>query len=330
MVMAMDRISQLDRRIGRRIRLRELHILLGVVQSGSMAKAAQLLAMSQPAVSKAIADLEQALGVRLLDRGPKGVEPTSYGRALARRGAVVFDELRHGVGEIEFLADPSVGEVRLACGEPVGATLVAPVIERLSLTRPGLVFHVTTANTITLEFQELRERKLDLMIGRIVTPFAEDDLWAEPLFGQSIVVVAGAQSRWARRRSVELAELVEEKWILLPPDTPHSTYVVSAFRARGLEPPRATVTSNLIRLREALVATGHFLSAFPAELLHPYKGRHPAIKVLPVNLGPPQPIAIVTMKNRTLSPAVELFIDCARTVAKSMALHDLRLRRDSR
>ena len=103
--MANRSLRHWEHRIGRRLQLRDLHILLTVAQSGSMVRASRDLAMSQPAVSKAIAALEHTLGVRLLDRGPSGVAPTRYGHALLRRGAAVFDELRQGVGEIEFLAE---------------------------------------------------------------------------------------------------------------------------------------------------------------------------------------------------------------------------------
>ena len=92
-------------RIGRRLKLRDLHILLAVAQAGSMSRAADRLAISHPVVSKTIADLEHALGVRLLDRTPQGTEPTAYGRALLSCGTVVFDELRRGVQEIAFLSD---------------------------------------------------------------------------------------------------------------------------------------------------------------------------------------------------------------------------------
>ena len=98
-------------RIGSRLKLRDLHILLTVVQQGSMAKAASKLAISQPAVSKAIADMEHTFGLRLLDRGRSGVEPTAYGRALVTRGQTIFDELKLGVEELAFLADPTVGRV---------------------------------------------------------------------------------------------------------------------------------------------------------------------------------------------------------------------------
>src|SRR5437660_9602027 len=158
--------EQWEARIGRRIRLRDLHILLTVVQWGSMAKAAQRLAVSQPAVSKAIADLEQTLGVRLLDRGPWGVEPTMSGSALVRGGLAMFDELRQGVGEIAFLADPTAGEVRIGCNESLSAALLPAVIGRLSDQYPGVTVHVAQmSRPITVEIRELRERNVDLIIS---------------------------------------------------------------------------------------------------------------------------------------------------------------------
>src|SRR3954453_17781621 len=110
-------IMEWESRIGRRVRLRDLHILSVVVEAGSMAKAATRLHMSQPSISEAIANLEAALRVRLLDRGPRGVEPTRYAITLLRRARVVFDELSQGVRDIEFMADPTVGEVRIGCPE---------------------------------------------------------------------------------------------------------------------------------------------------------------------------------------------------------------------
>ena len=101
---------QLGDRIGRRMKIQDLHVLMTVVQAGSMMKAAALLNTSQPAISRSIADLEDAIGVRLLDRTPQGVKPTGYGRALLDGGAAMFDELRLAVKNIEFLADPTVGE----------------------------------------------------------------------------------------------------------------------------------------------------------------------------------------------------------------------------
>lgn len=104
-------------RIGRHLNPRALHVFLAVVEKGNMAKAAEQLAISRPVVSKTIAGLEVTLGVPLFNRTSQGVEPTLYGRALLKRGLAVFDELRQSVEEIEFLADPSAGELRVAFSE---------------------------------------------------------------------------------------------------------------------------------------------------------------------------------------------------------------------
>src|SRR5262245_49693597 len=108
-------------RIGRRLNLRDLHIVLSVAKCGSMGKAAAELAISQPSISKAIADVEHTVGLRLFDRLPHGIEPTIYGRALLKCGLAVFDELRQGVRELEFLTDPAAGELRIGCTETMAA-----------------------------------------------------------------------------------------------------------------------------------------------------------------------------------------------------------------
>src|SRR5262245_38082414 len=157
---------QWDERIGRKIKLRDLHILLAVVQAGSMAKAGIQLAVSQPAISKAIAEMEHALGVPLLDRSSRGVEPTRYGRAIIKRSLAVFDELKQGVKEIEFLSDPTVGEISIGSTEPLSAGLVTRVIDRLSSQHPLVSFQVVQGDPATL-LRYLGERKVEVALARM-------------------------------------------------------------------------------------------------------------------------------------------------------------------
>ena len=128
----MARLIQWEQLIGRRLRLRDLFVFFTVVEYGSMARAAAKLGVSTPSISEAISGLEHALGVRLLDRSPQGVVATCYGEALLMRGRAAFDELRQGIRDIEFIADPSAGEVRIGCPESIAAGLLVPVLERLS------------------------------------------------------------------------------------------------------------------------------------------------------------------------------------------------------
>jgi len=304
-------------RIGRRLKLRDLHILLAVAKSGSMGKAASELAISQPSISKAIADVEHAVGLRLLDRGPHGIEPTIYGRALLKCGIAVFDELRQGVKELDFLTDPHAGELRIGCTETMAAGFVSAVIDRLTRQYPRVAFHLVPADTATLVHRELHERKVEVVVTATMTLGLERDLNVEILFDDRFVAMAGAESRLLRRRRLKLADLINERWILPPADSLPGTSIAQAFRAIGLEPPRAQMVSFSLPLHHHLLATGLFITMLPMSMLR--FGKHLPLKLLPVDTsGGPYPTGIVTLKNRTLSPLAQLFIDCARDVARPM------------
>jgi DNA-binding transcriptional LysR family regulator len=264
-----------------------------------------------------VRDLEHTLGVQLLDRSPRGVEPTLYGGALVRRSLTVFDELRQGVGEIEFMGNPTVGEVRIGCFEWVLATLMAPIIERLSSQYPGVIVHVTQTNPATLALDELRDRNIDLLIGRLGLAAEQDDLEAEVLLEDPMVVVAGAQSPWARLRKIELADLMDQKWILYPPNSEPAALVERVFQARGLALPQASVTTHSHYLRDILLDAGQYLAITPISMLCVYNRNRVAVKRLALDLGiKSSPMAIFTLRRRTLF--IELFIECVRATAKTI------------
>jgi DNA-binding transcriptional LysR family regulator len=310
-----------ESQIGRRLRLRDLHVFFTVVQHGSMAKAAVQLGISQPAVSEVIAYLEHALGVRLLDRSPQGIEPTMYGNALLKRSIAAFDELKQSVRDIEFLADPTTGEIRIACPLAIAFTVIPHVIERFSEKYPCVVLHFDEVASVSAarNFPELRDRKYDLILARESSLQAEDhradDLKIDTLFEDQLVITAGAKSKWARRRKIDLAELVDEPWIMQAPHTWNHQRLAEAFHARGLDMPKAGLVTLSMPVITHFLAKGQSIAAIPKSV-----ARFNSLNVLPVDLpARPWPVAIVTLKNRTLSPVVERFIACAREVTKSMA-----------
>jgi DNA-binding transcriptional LysR family regulator len=308
-----------NQRVGRRLKLRDLHIFLAVVQAGSMAKAAAELAISQPAVSKAIADLEYALGLRVLDRSRHGAEPTMYGQALVRRGVAIFDELKQGIEELEFLADPTAGELRIGNSEATAASVLPVIVDQLLQQHPRINLKVFQAVFATTQYRELRERSIDLLLGRIPTPFIEEDLEAQVLFDDPIAVIAGRESRWARCRKLKLSDLANERWVLPPPESLPGSAIISLFHALGLDAPRAPVATLSVHLACNLVATGRFVTILPSSILR-FSAKNLSLKELPIKLPiQPRPTGIVTLKNRTLSPVARLFIDCAHAVVKPLA-----------
>jgi DNA-binding transcriptional LysR family regulator len=303
-------------RIGRRIKLRDLHILMAVADTGSMAKAAARLRISHPAISKTISDLEATLGVRLLDRGSQGAELTAHGEVLLRCGINVFDEMQQGLRSLEHLSDPNSGEVRLGCTDIILHSLVPPIVREFSAKYPGVQLDVKLTNPGEYQIQELRERRIDLLITRATVQ--QDDFHSEVLFDEPLVFVVGAHSELLQKRRIALKDIIKSNWVLPPYDSAPGAIVGEVFRANGFSPPKPVVKTIAIQLTVSLIASGEFVGILPASVAV-LSAHQAALKVLPLkSAGPRISAEIVFLKNRTLSPAVEAFIDCAREVTKSL------------
>jgi DNA-binding transcriptional LysR family regulator len=307
-------------RVLRRLKLRELQMLVAVVEHGSMAKAAERLSITRPVVSKTISDLERTLGMRLLDRHPHGLEPTPFGRALLKRSTTVFAELRQGIEELQFLADPSAGVLRLGASEYMAAGLVPGVIDRLSRQHPGLLFQLSLGDASSLQAGELRRREIEFGIARMLAIEPEPDVETEVLFHERVFIAAGPGNKWAGRRRIAPADLVGEPWILAPPELVEGSPIVEAFRALGVNLPQARVIGLSLPLRNGLLATGRFLTIVPGSVLR-FGAERALLKVLPVELPPWRfPVVIMRLRNRTLSPMAELFIQHVRQLSKALMM----------
>jgi DNA-binding transcriptional LysR family regulator len=308
------RAVEWKRRLASRLKLHDLHIFLTVAEEASMGKAAQRLAISQPSVSKAISNIEHTIGVRLLDRTARGVELTVYGRALVKRGMGAFDELGQGIKDIEFLADPMAGEVRVGCPDAIASGLLSVVLGRFARKYPRVTVSVVAANTP--EFGLLRERNVDLLLGEIPLPLAEEDLDAEALYKDRPLIVSGDQTRWAGRRKIELSELSDQPW-LLPRETIFSALLAEAFQLKGLSLPKLGVRSYSAHQRLSLLVSDGFIGAESGSLLRSNIERFP-LRVLPVDFAVRSfTVGIITLRYRTMSPITHTFIDCARNIAKT-------------
>ena len=310
-----------ESQIGRRLKLRDLHVFSTVVQRGSMAKAARELGVSHPAVSEVIAGLEHALGVRLFDRSAQGVEPTIFGDALLKRSVAVFDELKQSIRDIEFLSDATTGEVRIGSIEGPWFTLLPEVIRRFSEQYPRIQVHTDLIDHSEV-FLALRERRYDCVLippSTRTQDKAADDLTVEILYDDKVIVAASAHSKWARHRKIDLAELIEEPWIMSGSTAWTRPFIEKIFEAAGLSHPNPAVATGSIILRARLIVGSPCLGTFLSSVLRRLIADNYALTALPVDLhANASSIGIVTLKNRTLSPVVERFLACVRDVAASL------------
>jgi len=272
-----------------------------------MAKASAKLAISHPVVSKTVSDLEHTLGVPLFDRNSRGVALTPFGEALLKCGTNVFDDMRHGLKEIEFLADPTSGKLAVGGPEIVMAGILPAISESFLRRFPGVQLRVVHADTALMQFNQLLDRDV------------EDDLVSEPLLEEPFVAVAGKDSQWARRRRIELSELVEEYWVLPPYDSAPGVLIVELFHRSGVKPPEASIVTLSVQLTITLITSGSFVGLLPSAVAR-LSAKRVGLKILPVKLpGIRYSVEIITVRNRAASPLAKLFIEEARAVAKSLS-----------
>jgi DNA-binding transcriptional LysR family regulator len=316
------RIADWENWVGRHLRLRDLHVFATVTKEGSMARAAQRLGITQPAVSKVVADLEYTLKVRLLDRGRRGVEPTAYGRALLKRGNAAFDELKQCVMDIDFLSDPASGELRIGCSEAIAVANLPPILLDFSGRYPRVSLSVIEVPPPVRNLTALYERTCDIILVRLETTASDhslgDDANVEELFEDRIVAAVNKTSRWARRRKIDLADLADTPWILTMKNTFNHACVMDAFQSRGLAMPPVVLMSQLVPLRAYFLAHGDYIATFTTSILR-FNAALFGLKELPIRLSDRRSIiAMVTLRNRTLNPIAERFIEHIREFTKSM------------
>jgi DNA-binding transcriptional LysR family regulator len=299
----------------RRVTLRELRLLLAVSRSGSILKAAENVGLTQPAVSRAIADLEDTIGVRLFDRTNRGVEETPQGRILLDRTRGMFEEMRLAIEEIDAVADATVGEVRIGGTPAMCGGLLAHAVSLVVAARPGVRHQVQEMEAERLA-SAIRARGLDLALGREPATQADGEIAFEKLFDDHLFVVAGQRHPLASQRRVLPRHLAEQRWLL--PDAESQTYrqVDAALRRHGVLLPPTTVTTMSILMRYQLLQTGVFVTAMHGSALR--HCRLPAIRVLPIELDAVIPVGLSRLKGRTLAPAAEAFADALREISASM------------
>jgi DNA-binding transcriptional LysR family regulator len=321
-----SKITARSETIGHRLKLQHLSVAMAVAQQGSMGKAARQLAVSQPVVSKTIADLEHLLGVRLFDRSPQGVEPTLYCHALLKRSVGIFDDVRTSIEEIQFLADPVAGDLRIGSTEPLLAGVVTATMERLWPKYPRIALRALQADAATLINRDLPERRIELAVVPMISPLLRDDLVATILYRDSWHVVAGIRSPWTRRKKVELAELADAFWCATPLETSIGSLLADAFRAKGLDPPRLAVSSVMSPpIVARFLEQDRFVAVIADSLLNFFYARRLPLRKVPVELeAPPFAVGVVTLKGRMVSPVAQLFLDQARVMGSQLTKRQTR------
>lgn len=301
-----------------RLTVRHLRLVAAVLAEGNLLRAANVLNMTQSAVTKALQDAEAQMGVLLFERTNRGVVPTTFGASLAAHARLILAQIDKAEQELVDLRDGTEGQVAIGTLLSGSAGLLPDAIARLRKDRPNLVIKIEEA-TNDLLMPALRSGELDLVLGRLPEFRDREGLKQEHLMDDFAQIVVRRDHPLTLCAELGLADLLPHDWILPSPSTTLRRQIDKAFRDEGLEPPALSVETVSFLTTRRLLQLTDYLAVWPVQLAR-LESRSGAIAVLPVPLPTTtRPVGISTRAEDLMSPAAARLVDSLRQVAREQA-----------
>jgi DNA-binding transcriptional LysR family regulator len=300
-----------------RLKLRQLRVFLAVAEHGTLLKAAEYLHMSQPAVTKYVSDLELIVGARLFSRSSRGVTPTAFGEILIEHATLIMTELRQVSEKLSALSTGHAGSVVVGTLLAAAPRLLPRATALFKEQRPRLTVTITEGTNDRL-LPALRQNALDLVVGRL--PEARDlqDLDHEVLYDDPVHLVVRSSHKLARVRKLGLADLLDQQWILPPPQTTLRHQVEEAFRLEHLQPPGQLIETVSILTIRALLLETDVVAVLPHQVIKSDEELG-LVKVLGIGIPTAlRPVGITRRAGKQLTPAAELFCQCLRIASRDL------------
>ena len=309
--------TDLIHRRTRHLKMSELRVFTAVLDHGSLRRAAALLHLTQPALSKSIAGLEEKLGVKLFDRVANGVEPTAHGRCFAPRAQAVFDELRRAAQSLALLSSGAVGSLRIGVLPMQTFPFVSVAVNRLIEQHPSIALSMVEGHATEL-LERLRKRDIELAILHPALVDSDDDLSVARLFDERACVVAATTHPLAARSQLQWPELLQQRWVLPPADCSFYEHVRRSLDSIHLRMPKPAVEAMSIQLRLSLVRHAGMLTFGMCSQTRFASGKELVVRLpfeLPVTSTE---LATVSLKTHEQSPLARQFMGHIQTLATAL------------
>lgn len=294
-----------------RLKLRQLRLLTAIADEGTVLKGSQALNIAQPAATKSIKELEDALGVRLFDRSSRGVTPTDFGRVMIKHAKLILTQLRHAGEELQSLEEGLSGRVHVGTLLAASTSLLPRALARLRERRPGIAVTVDEG-TIDRLMPGLRTGDIDVVLGRLPEYREREGLQQQVLYLDTVSIMVREGHPLTQRSGLTLADLIDQAWVMPPPQTSLRRQVDHAFRHEGLEPPNDVIESVSILTNHALLMNTDMLATMPHQVGIGQAG----LTALPVILeGANSRIGATTHAHGELSAAASYFMAIVQEIA---------------
>lgn len=291
-----------------RFKMRQLALVLKLVDTGNLHDAASALNMSQPAATKLLQEIEEALGAVLFIRQSRGMKPTPSGMMAARHAGFILAELRKLQQDIDGLQNGITGYVRVGAIISAVPSPVTQALARMAKAYPTVEVSLSVGTSDVL-LPELDAGRLDFVIGSIAGAGGAERLTYSPLVEDVAVVVAGSTNPILRLRNLTLKDVFAERWILPPTGAPELRSIEAAFNTAGLPlPVNSTRMASMIATATVVGATDTL--AIVSESMYRYFAKFQVMGQVDVKLqAPVEPYGLINVSNRQLTPAARALYD---------------------
>lgn len=316
-------MNGIDRVLRSNLKLKHLQLLVALDQLRHLGKTAEFLAITQPAVSKTLAEIERLFDLTLFKRSTRGTEPTAYGESVVRFAKSVLSEFERTKEDLEATATGASGKTNVGAMVVAMPTLLSPAIQRLKQASEKTRVMVEEGD-LTRLLPRLRRGELDLLVGRLEPGYAAPDLHTEALYQDPMCLVVQRDHALSKKRKVAWSELTQWPWVLPPPWASSRTKLVQIFHQHGLNPPTNLVESASFLAILNAVTEQQAIGFVAQEVgLHFAKKRLFKILPMPLQLDLP-PIGLITLREQEPSQATQQLMAHLRHVGNSKELNNPR------
>jgi len=308
-------MPQLDVYVRTSFKPRHLQLLVALDEIRNLGRVAASINVSQPAVSKALGELERGLGLKLFERTARGVVPTTYGECLIRHARVMLSELAQARDELRGLASGSSGSIRVGVLTTAALALLPRALATLKSQRPGITVLVREGTVETL-LPELLLGNLDLIVGRLPDGRGAQELGERMLMEEGVSIVAGRHHPLAGRKRLRWSDLKPYPWVLPPVNTLLREPLERVFEANGIAMPANRIETLSVHVIRAYLHHTDAIAALAADVSRYYESLG-LLAVLPLDLpGLVRPVGVIWSRHRPIAPGTKALIECLEEVAR--------------
>ncbi|MGD9943804.1 MAG: LysR substrate-binding domain-containing protein [Burkholderiaceae bacterium] len=304
--------------LARRLKLQQMAIFDKVLSSGSLLAASRELHMTQPALTKAIQELEEHFGRPLLIRTRRGVQATEFGRMLHTHCQSLLSDLRLLADDLNAWNAGISGQVIVGTLIAASAQLLPTAVLRMREIAPQVVVEVRVGVNETM-FQALARGELDVVVGLLPAVEVDPNLEHVALYDETLCAVVGRQHPLATQPQIEPAQLESADWVIPTPASEAIHATAQFFEALGIRPPAHSVESVSLLTNLGLVLQSQMVALMPFSVARQFV-RTGLLSILPLGHGSPfGRIGYTTYRGREPTPAGERLLLALREVAPTLS-----------